>query len=807
MNIVFSDVYISKDLRFDAFNGLPGVKITCFDIPGETKDSLKITSGTSIPSPASLGIQLDTANFLIFYKNRFQGPIHSTNLFVGAYSTTSTILRGFITRKNSDSDRDVTGDLFSNYLQGKNKTLVIKGDSVTTRANGNKPVKWLTKAFKTLTLKVILPGKIYDIVKSAQIIDIFVTIMEQRDTWAPRIASNMTLAQYANPLHFSLKPLKASINAVLSFEGADAARLDLPLLRASAGTSHGPEDQQPLVLSFKNQRLQATDHSAFSNFLGKITYTPRVSFQLKGSVGIIGHMVIGDIPVKGIPFTGITSSLAGLNSFTGKADTYKADVKGATPQYLDMSVHMRLKNPSNITLETTGLKLPTFHKGTYFGRALVDDKIIVPGLNDINAIARYQPNDPNNTVAQSVVQKFLQPKEHQPDEINYIVPIEIHGKGFENANPPLSPFASLVPGLGQVSAKSSFPGMGSRSLVLADNMIDLLGTFAGPNLRPFIKAQLHFKNDAPSPLEIITIQSDIRVAGESESVEKTATFFVDFHYLLRTQPSCKSPCYMRAAKATKVDPGRHTCCIIPNVLLYQGLLPSLKSIGKKLDVYNVLKAQVGGKNGIILPAIKFNEFYVPTTFQISIGETVVFNITSALDFLNGLAKAVSRMNKQEKLRLAQSMKKAGRDHIATLVDNGMKDLICGVEDLIPLDFLDLAGCKKKGKLASISSQKSASGVLKSSDALSGSSKAKSSPSPKGGITSGGTAQSMNSQNQRITNTAGNKSDNHDNDKSQNNSDSGNRNGGDKNAFSGASHESGRSSKESNKSEGLGNLFG
>ena len=347
-----------------------------------------------------------------------------------------------------------------------------------------------------------------------------------------------------------------------------------------------------------------------------------------------------------------------------------------------------MKNPSNITLKTTGMKLPSFHEGTYFGRALLDDKTIVPGINDIDAIARYQPNDPNNTVAQSVVQKFLQPKEHQPKEIRYIVPIEIQGKGFENANPPLSPFASLVPGLAQVHAKSSFPGMGSRSLESADNYIDLLGLFAGPDLRPFARVRLHFKNDAPSPLEIITIQSDARVAGESESVEKTATFFVDFHYLLKTDPRCKSPCYMRAAKATKVDPGRHTCCMIPNVLLYQGLLPTYKLLGNKVDVYNQLRVQVGGKNGIILPAIHFNEFYVPTTYHISIGETPVLNITNVADFIGGLTKALSMMNRQEKLRLAQGIKKAGRNHIATLVDNGMKDLICGVEDLIPLDFLD-----------------------------------------------------------------------------------------------------------------------
>ena len=163
------------------------------------------------------------------------------------------------------------------------------------------------------------------------------------------------------------------------------------------------------------------------------------------------------------------------------------------------------------------------------------------------------------------------------------------------------------------------------------------------------------------------------------------------------------------------------------------------------------------------------------------------------------------MNRQEKLRLAQGIKKAGRNHIATLVDNGMKDLICGVEDLIPLDFLDLAGCKKKGKVTSNASQKLTDGGLKVSDASSRSSKAQSSPTPKGGDTSD-THQSMNSQNQKTTSTAGNKSSD-DDDHNGKNSNSGNQDGGDKHTSSGQILDSGQSSKGNNKGEGLGNLFG
>lgn len=721
LNIIFNDVQISKVLNFDAFNNLPGVTISNFDIPGETNDALKIQTDSVIPSPASLGIQLDTANFKIFFQGRYQGPIHSTNLFLAAHASTSTVLRGFITSKSSDKDRNVTGNLFSGYLQGKNQTLEVKGDSVVTRANGNKPVKWLSTAFKTLTLKVILPGKIYEIVKSAQIIDLFVTMMESRDTWAPPTGSNMTLAQFANPLHFSLKPLKAGLDAVLTFQGRDAARLVLPLLKASAGTSHGPEDRQPLVVSFNNQRLRALDHGAFAALLTQILTSSRATFQLRGTVDIIGHMVIGDIPIKGIPFSGITSSLAGIDSFTRKLTVARADTYRATPEYLDLKVKINLTNPGNITIKTTGLRLPLNYKDVYMGRVLIDNKVVVPGLNNLDAIARYQPNNANDTIAQQLVQRYLQPQPNQPNEVPFSTPVQVQGRGFENANPPLSPFASLVPGLAQVVIDTALPGIGSRALQRIDALVDVLGLFAGPGLRPMIRIQLTFKNDITLSLEIINIWDSTRLTGSADEGPPDATFYVNYPSLIGKDVKCKEPCIMDAASQTKVNPGRRTCCVIPDVLLVKGLLASLKLIGNKLDTRNMLTARVGGSNGYTLPGVNFDEYVVPTTYALTIHDLPVINITSIQDFFNGLGKTTSKMNKDQKTRLAQGIKSANRDDVAKLVDNGMKDLICGVEELLPFDLLDLAGCKRASIIRSKSSASRASATSNQSSSANGSS--------------------------------------------------------------------------------------
>jgi hypothetical protein len=54
------------------------------------------------------------------------------------------------------------GKLFTEYLAADNITLNVQGDTVQP-PGANGPVTWLSTAFKTLTLDVILPGKKFDV--------------------------------------------------------------------------------------------------------------------------------------------------------------------------------------------------------------------------------------------------------------------------------------------------------------------------------------------------------------------------------------------------------------------------------------------------------------------------------------------------------------------------------------------------------------------------------------------------------------------------------------------------------------------
>jgi hypothetical protein len=53
------------------------------------------------------------------------------------------------------------GKLFTQFLAGQNQTLTVQGNFV--QPSGTALIGWLSDAFKTLTLQVILPGHIYQV--------------------------------------------------------------------------------------------------------------------------------------------------------------------------------------------------------------------------------------------------------------------------------------------------------------------------------------------------------------------------------------------------------------------------------------------------------------------------------------------------------------------------------------------------------------------------------------------------------------------------------------------------------------------
>ena len=83
--------------------------------------------------------------------------LSASNLVLAPNAVSQTHLSGRIVPQTG-ANLDVLGELFSGFLAGQNLTLVTKGQSVQLPGS-TQPVNWLTTAFQTLSLEVILPGE------------------------------------------------------------------------------------------------------------------------------------------------------------------------------------------------------------------------------------------------------------------------------------------------------------------------------------------------------------------------------------------------------------------------------------------------------------------------------------------------------------------------------------------------------------------------------------------------------------------------------------------------------------------------
>lgn len=740
LNIVFDDVILTKEVSFDAFNNLKGVKITSFDIPGQTSNALKAKAGTTIPSPASLGIDLETATFKIYYDGVYQGWIKSSDLFLAPKSVTPSVLTGQLTERKSDKELKSTGQLFSLYLQGKNQTLGIVGNNVITKENGNKPVKWLSDAFKTLTLHVTLPGHIYKVLYSISIQDLTAKFLKPEHTWAPLTGSNQSLAVFATPLRFDLQPLKASLDAKMSYNNAESAHLKIGMRRVSAGTSGGPDDRETLSLNFDNVPLKALNHDAFSAMFDRILNSRRAKIGLHGSASLIGKTVIGNIPVHGVPFKVVTT-LAGLDGFIHKVDLYKTvDITKTTKETIEAIAHLKLQNPSNITIKTNRLSLPLIYKGLNLNRAVLTDKTVKPGLNVLagNAIVKVPEGSRNDTRFMEFLQKIVQPQTgHGKAELPYHIPLTVDGSRGTSGEP-MSPYESLIPALSHVKLDGKLPGLGKRLIQHLDVLIDVLQLFSGPGGLPYGWLYVTFSNNLPVPLMLYNFLVD---------AYKTDSGYTPYNHPDRyTAFNAWSHCPIPAAKATLEDPGKYKCGPWRNILLTKGLIGSLPVLLHNVDVYATVRGYIGSEDsGYFLPALRYIQIDTDITYSISVGTKVVANVTDISDFITNIIKTIGDLGSDKKKDITGQLLKKGGDAIDDLVHHGFKDLICVLEDL-PFSFIHTADCKDDSPAMKTSKKKLGDGKNKGSNSSS-----KSENNNSGG---GGSSKSENGNGGKSTGDSG-----------------------------------------------------
>lgn len=635
VGITFSNVNLVKEISLDVFNGLPGIVITRFDIPGETANSLLIAADANIPSPSALGVQLDIANFNIFFQGQNIGNIQApipllfpkpTSGVPGIANTLSATTGQITDQSNNPAGIAALGVLFSQFLAGVNQTLQLRGVSVVTTANGNQPVSWLSAAFKRFQTDALLPGHIYQIIYAITLSDLTASIFGP-DPYLIKGGTNQTIAIFSNPFHFSLQPIRAAPQIVLTYQNADTAQILLPDAPVQAGTSTAPEDREQLILTFKNQDIRSLNNGQFQAFFAKLTDTDRADFGLKGTTSVLARTHVGDIPITGIPFD-VQSSLAGINSFNHRFTTNSLVVASGRPQYILITLNAILQNPSNLTVFTDQVSLPIVYKNVYVGRAVIPQLGLIPGTNTLGIDFQYMPDNPADATAQDLLRSYLQPVENTESTPQLQVPIEILGSG--GGAQPLTPYDSLVPALRGVQANGAIDGIGARIVTKINVYITISTLLSTLTPTATVSSKLTFQDPLSAAITFNNLGADIRSAAEPNAAPYAR---VDNRF---------NPPFVVPGRSTGTDSP-----IVPNIVLTRGpgllgLLGSLPLIGKNINVASVVAVNVGTDNGgYTVPSLPYDEINIDTDYFLCAtpGDFTCFQIDflgSLLDLLNGL---------------------------------------------------------------------------------------------------------------------------------------------------------------------------
>ncbi|KAJ6593726.1 hypothetical protein B0H19DRAFT_32612 [Mycena capillaripes] len=582
LGTIFDNVVLSKDISFKAFNGLPGVTISNFQLPSDDPaGGIHIETDAGIPSPAQLGIDLGTVSFTSFFMGSEVGPLTGSNLFLAPSATTKTHLSGRIIPQ-SGSDLENIGVLFSNFLAGQDQTLTVQGDSVQP-SGSSQPVAWLTTAFKTLTLSVVLPGQTFDIIQAIDLNQLALTMLTQDQAFAPLSSSDFTVAKYKNPFGFSLQVVASAQELLINDLGLDIATLVIPMMPAQGGVSTG--NVADLVISFHDLPLVAATENGFELLFAVVTLLPEADFVLSGHANVSARTSIGDVAITGISFN-LDSTMTGINSFGNTASLSNVSVTGSGgnggTEFVVAPITTTLQNPSNISLDTVDISLPVIYNGVTIGRAAIDTFNLVPGENIVPTEFHYEPADANDTVAQSFLTEFIQG--------NSALPLTIQGDLQS------SPFASLAPALSSLTLTTSLQALNQPNLITHVNVFITLDSL----VTNIVTIDFDMQNPLDTDLLVEFVQSN---SGE---FNETFAFFAEpiENFVIPAHGTANSG-------------------VVNNVLLTQGAIAALTIIpDEKLDIQAAATVRVG-QNGYTIPWLQLVQFSVPTTYTLDLDAAVM----------------------------------------------------------------------------------------------------------------------------------------------------------------------------------------
>ncbi|KAK0541968.1 hypothetical protein OC845_006818, partial [Tilletia horrida] len=301
-----------------------------------------------------------------------------------------------------------------------------------------------------------------------------------------------------------------------------------------------------------------------------------------------------------------TTTLKGINSFGGEAPVQKLDVKGSTPDYLEIDVTVSLNNPSNLTVKTKDVSLPAFYGSTQVGSTIIDELTLLPGNNTVDALFRYQPANAGNAQAQELLEKYLEPLNGQTKP--QTATISIHG--YQGAD--TTPYESLQEALNGVSISAKVKGLGARIVTKVTINLDVRNLFRGPEGKPQGTAKISARNVLPVAISLTHINSAVsgyEADGTTPFPGTLSKLDIDLKFDLPASPATG----VQGEEITSDDIGPVT--VDAPLLSADGGAQATYLTNGVIDLDNIITTTIDG--GYTIPSLKYNEHGVPAPFSVT----------------------------------------------------------------------------------------------------------------------------------------------------------------------------------------------
>lgn len=437
LGIEVTGVTINKDVQLAGLNNLQGnVIINSFDVPGNAAGGgLELTAVATIYNPAQVGVSLNRFGTNIMLGDIGIGPAAAASSFtLQALAVTTLPLAGTISAQTTDDGLAALSNIFTRFVHNQNTDVVVMGSFA-----GPEDVAWLNDGIKVLATTVSLPAQDFQVIREVSINQLSLYFTEAT-AWKPMSDTVNTTANFFLPF-----ALPVDIKTVAGPFIANYAAKQMAVLNIPTSNTLTDVEARVLTLMFNNVPFSVYDdgHTDFSQFVADVTKGKQVTFNLNGMATGTASTGAGLITITDIPFD-LNTNILGLQNLDAQpAVVSDLDVKHGYPTYLEITANVQLYNPSDITIGAGDVSFAALFQNNLIGAALINDVLLVPGINHVPSQINYMPMGSTNIASgQLLLENYVQ---------------NVSSNTVVSGTDQTTPIQSLVQGLGGVSLTAAIP--------------------------------------------------------------------------------------------------------------------------------------------------------------------------------------------------------------------------------------------------------------------------------------------------------------------------------------------------------------